>query len=119
MAFPYSTMPFPTPVFLAPHPIPTARPASFASEKRSFTASKVFLMPTPGPRIWPVLNGSPTSTAFRHRISQPSTPTRSARMSIIPSMAKFAWFEPNPRIAPAGGLFVYTARASTSTFGTR
>jgi len=76
------------------------------------------LIPTPGPRIWPVPNRSPVSTALRHRISQPSIPTSSASRSIMPSTAKFAWFEPNPRIAPHGTLFVYTARASTSTFGT-
>ena len=36
-----------------------------------------------------------------------------------PSIAKCAWFAPKPRIAPDGGLFVYAADASMSTFGTR
>ena len=40
------------------------------------------------------------------RMSQPSTPTFSARMSITPSMANWAWLLPKPRIAPLFGLLV-------------
>jgi hypothetical protein len=42
----------------------------------------------------------------------------SARRSRTPSMAKCAWLAPKPRKAPAMGLFVRTAIASTSTAGT-
>ena len=37
--------------------------------------SRHSLIPTPGPSTWPVPNVSPTSSALRQRISQPSTPT--------------------------------------------
>ena len=40
-------------------------------------------------------------------------------MSSTPSSAKSAWFAPKPRMAPDGGLLVWTAVASMSTLGTR
>ena len=55
---------------------------------------------------WPVANRSPGLRMLRERISHPSTPTRSARIPMTPSMAKCDWFVPNPRIAPLVGLFV-------------
>ena len=114
-ARPRSTSPLPMPVFLAPHAIPAYRASRYASR----TASSVALIPTPGPSRWPVPNRSPTSSALRHRISQRSMPACSASMSSTPSSANAAWLTPNPRIAPDGGLLVYTALASTSTLGTR
>ena len=102
MAWPNSRMPLPMPVFLRPQAMPAYRASRYASR----TASSVFLRPTPGPSFWPVPQRSPTSSALRQRISQPSTPTFSASSSSTPSMAKFVWLTPNPRIAPHGGLFV-------------
>ena len=105
-ARPVSGSPLPIPVFFTAHARPTAFPAARASSQTGFTASSVAFTPTPGPSTCPVPNRSPTSTAFRHRISHPSRPAISASRSRHPSMAKLAWFEPNPRIAPHGGLFV-------------
>jgi hypothetical protein len=90
------------PEFFTPQPMPATGAARYASR----TASRVLRKPTPGPSFWPVAKRSPTSSALRQRISQPSIPTRSARRSSIPSMAKAVWFAPKPRIAPEGGLFV-------------
>ena len=67
----------------------TRSPRTARSGTRSRTASRHALSPTPGPSTCPVPNRSPTSSALRHRISQPSIPTRSARMSSMPSIAKF------------------------------
>ena len=49
---------------------------------------------------------SPGLRMFRSRMSQPSTPTFSASMSMMPSIANCAWLLPKPRIAPALGLLV-------------
>jgi hypothetical protein len=42
-----------------------------------------------------------------------------ASLSICASAAKQVWTAPNPRIAPQGGLFVYTQVPSMSAFSTR
>ncbi len=102
IALPYSVSPLPTPTFFTAHPMP----AYLAERYASLTASRVCRRPTPGPSRWPVPKMSPTSTALRQRISQPSMPTRSASRSSMPSSAKLAWFAPNPRMAPQGGLLV-------------
>ena len=65
----------------------------------------------PGPQM------APGETALRDRISQPSMPTASARRSITPSMANWAWLAPKPRKAPHTGLLVRAATASTSMLG--
>ena len=44
-----------------------------------------------------------------------SISSAAASLSICASAAKQAWTAPNPRIAPQGGLFVYTQRPSIST----
>ncbi len=71
-----------------------------------FTARSVCLRPTDAVSVWPADHVSPASSALRHLISQRSSPAFSASMSSAPSIAKCAWFAPNPRIAPHGGLFV-------------
>jgi len=53
-----------------------------------------------------VQNVSPASTALRQRISHPSIPARSARMSIMPLDRERRLMAPKPRIAPHGRLFV-------------
>ena len=90
------------PVFFTAHPMPAKRAAS----KAGFTASSVFLMPTPGPSTCPVPNASPTSSALSHRICHRSRPTCSASRSTMPSRANITWLTPKPRIAPHGTLFV-------------
>ena len=54
---------------------------------------------------------------MRLRISHPDIPTFSARRSMTPSMANWAWLAPKPRNAPQTGLLVLTAVASTSMVG--
>ncbi len=67
---------------------------------------------------WPVASLPPGSSAFRSRSSTGSMPSAAASLSICASAAKQVCTAPNPRIAPQGGLFVYTTRPSTRTFST-
>ena len=62
---------------------------------------------------------SPGSSAFRSRSSTGSIPSSAASRSICASAAKHVCTAPKPRIAPHGGLFVYTAVASISALSTR
>ena len=91
------------PQFLMPQAMP-ARSAVLS--QTSLTARSVFLRPTEAVSFCPHDHSSPASSAFRHLISQPSRPAFSASMSSAPSIAKWAWFAPKPRMAPQGGLFV-------------
>ncbi len=68
---------------------------------------------------WPVGSVSPGSRAFSRRSSTGSMPSSAASLSICASAAKHVCTAPNPRIAPHGGLFVYTAVDSTSALSTR
>ena len=45
-------------------------------------------------------------------------PAFSASRSSAPSIAKWAWLAPKPRIAPHGGLLVYAPLEITSTLAT-
>ncbi len=70
--------------------------------------------------IWPdVLRGSPDARALRRRISSGSTPSSTASRSICDSAAKLTCTTPKPRMAPAGGLLVLAAAASTKTLSQR
>ena len=101
--YPPSIVPFPSPVLLMPQPMPLY----FAVLYTAFTASSDALMPrTLSLMIWPVPKASPGLRMFRSRMSQPSTPTFSARRSMLPSMANCAWLLPKPRMAPLVGLLV-------------
>src|ERR1043165_4090648 len=116
LIYPPSILPLPRPVLLMPQPMPLY----FALLYTPLTDASVSRMPRTLSRItWPVPNLSPGFRMLRSRMSQPSTPTRSASTSITPSIANWAWLLPKPRIAPAFGLFVYTALDSTSTLGMR
>ncbi len=55
---------------------------------------------------WPVGAVEPSWKPLRARISTGSRPTASASLSMIASIAKAACTDPNPRIAPHGGLLV-------------
>ena len=68
--------------------------------------------------ICPVGASQPSSIALRQRTSTGSSPSTAASLSICASCANAACTEPNPRIAPHGGLLVYTPYASTETFAT-
>ena len=57
-------------------------------------------------------------STLRSRSSSGSIPSSPARTSIADSYAKQTCGAPNPRMAPHGGLFVYTTVPSTRTFGT-
>ena len=67
---------------------------------------------------WPVGSVSPGLSAFRRRSSTGSMSSAAASLSICASCAKQPWTAPKPRIAPQGGLFVYTQVPSTRTFST-
>ena len=67
--------------------------------------------------IWPGPQTAPGVMTLRLRISHPDIPTFSARRSMTPSMANWAWLAPKPRNAPQTGLLVLTAVASTSMVG--
>ena len=67
---------------------------------------------------WPVGSVSPGASAFRTRISTGSRPRAAASLSICASAAKHVCTAPKPRMAPHGGLFVYTAVLSSSAFST-
>src|SRR5919201_531671 len=67
---------------------------------------------------WPVGITSPDSSAFNNRSSIGSMSSAAASLSICASCAKQLCTAPNPRIAPHGGLFVYTHVLSTSAFST-
>ena len=60
----------------------------------------------------------PVATTFRSRSSTGSMPSSRASLSMFASCAKHTCGAPNPRIAPQGGLFVYTAVPSSSALGT-
>ena len=67
---------------------------------------------------WPVGNVSPVCNALSSRSSIGSMSSSAASLSICASCAKHTWTAPNPRIAPHGGLFVYTHRLSISALST-
>ena len=67
---------------------------------------------------WPVGRTDPVCRAFFRRSSTGSMPRAAASLSICPSWAKQTCTAPNPRIAPAGGLFVKTAVPSIRALGT-
>ena len=67
--------------------------------------------------VWPVGRTSPGLSAFSSRSSTGSIPSAAASLSICASPAKQVCTAPNPRIAPHGGLFVYTDVDSISAFG--
>ncbi len=67
---------------------------------------------------WPVGRVSPGSSTFSSRSSIGSIPSTSASLSICASAAKHTCTAPKPRIAPAGGLFVYTTVPSISALST-
>src|SRR5829696_9851193 len=67
---------------------------------------------------WPVGRTSPGFNALRSRSSTGSMSSPAASLSICASVAKQVWTAPNPRIAPHGGLLLYTAVDSISAFGT-
>src|SRR5918994_583791 len=69
-------------------------------------------------RSCPVGSAPPGSSAFRSRSSTGSISSSPASLSICASAAKQDCTAPNPRIAPQGGLFVYTHVPSISTFST-
>jgi hypothetical protein len=62
----------------------------------------------------PVGSVSPGFSAFRSRSSTASMPSATASLSICASAANAVCTAPNPRIAPHGGLFVYTTVDSMS-----
>ena len=62
----------------------------------------------------PVASAPPGSSAFSSRSSTGSMSSAEASLSICASAAKHVCTAPKPRIAPHGGLFVYTARPSIS-----
>ena len=68
--------------------------------------------------LWPVGSEPPGPSAFRRRSSTGSIPSSAASLSIWASCAKQLWTAPKPRIAPHGGLFVYTQVHSISAFST-
>ncbi len=55
----------------------------------------------------PVGVSDPSDIAFRQRSSTGSRPSSSAIRSMIASYANAVCTDPNPRIAPHGGLLVY------------
>ena len=67
---------------------------------------------------WPVGSVLPGPRALSRRSSTGSMSSASASLSICASCAKHACTAPNPRIAPHGGLFVYTHRLSISALST-
>ena len=69
-------------------------------------------------RTCPVARTPPGSSAFRSRSSTGSMPSSAASLSICASAAKHACTEPNPRMAPHGGLFVYTQSPSIRMLST-
>ena len=67
---------------------------------------------------WPVASIPPGSSAFRSLSSTGSMSSSRASASIWASAAKQVCTAPKPRMAPHGGLFVYTARPSMRTLST-
>ena len=67
----------------------------------------------------PVMIGIPVSSALRTRSSTGSMPSASASRSICDSWAKATCTAPKPRMAPQGGLLVYSMYASMVALGTR
>ena len=109
---PMSGTPTPMPTFLIAEAIPTVLPAVRASSYAARTASRVSMKRTSGSMVWPVENGQPARNPLVARNSSRSTPAASASRSTSASTAKATWGTPKPRIAPAGGLLVYTVRPS-------
>src|SRR5439155_17105261 len=68
--------------------------------------------------LWPVGSEPPGPRALSNRSSIGSISSAAASLSIWASCAKQTCTAPNPRIAPQGGLFVYTHRLSISAFAT-
>ena len=68
--------------------------------------------------LWPVMVTLPWRTMLRLRNSSAGMPSLWAAISTICSTTKFIWGEPNPRIAPATMLFVYTPTVSQWTLST-
>ena len=69
-------------------------------------------------RTWPVGSASPGAIALRARSATGSIPSSAASRSICASWANATWTAPKPRIAPHGGLSVYTTCAVMRAFGT-
>ena len=74
------------------------------------SASRQAARPALAASSWPLAVVSPARIALASRSSSGSWPSWSASSSISASWAIAAWGTPKPRNAPAGGLFVYTAR---------
>ncbi len=120
---------YPTPRRMSPgsvvRPVPPGRlrgsAASLASGMGIAASSSMTRTVGNEPSMtWPVVGfGSPVPRALRRRSSRGSMPRRAARRSICDSWPKHAWTAPNPRIAPAGGLFVRAPYPSTTTLSTR
>src|SRR5437667_10563630 len=68
--------------------------------------------------VWPVRSTDPVETAFLRRSATGSMRNARASLSIWASWATQACTAPNPRIAPQGGLCVYTAVPSINALGT-
>src|SRR5215211_4449844 len=68
--------------------------------------------------FWPVGSESPGASAFLSRSSTGSSSSAAASLSIWASAAKQLCTAPKPRIAPQGGLLVYTHVDSISAFST-
>src|SRR5213594_3091057 len=68
--------------------------------------------------VWPVGRTDPVETAFLTRSATGSMRNACASLSIWASWATQACTAPNPRIAPQGGLCVYTAVPSINALGT-
>jgi hypothetical protein len=60
----------------------------------------------------------PSASALRRRSATGSIASAAASLSICASCAKQVCTAPNPRIAPHGGLSVYTTYESIVAFGT-
>ncbi len=112
----------PSPRVVLPDP-PGRRIASRGSSSGSGTGKAAarritFFVGSEPVTTWPVGRTPPDSSAFRRRSSTGSISSAAASLSICASAAKQDCTAPKPRIAPQGGLFVYTAVPSIATFST-
>src|SRR5213083_2196822 len=92
---------------------PDAPPQSLAAQRR--ITSRTGALPW---IVWPVGSTDPVETAFLTRSATGSMRNARASLSIWASWATQACTAPNPRIAPQGGLCVYTAVPSINALGT-
>src|SRR3954464_10540526 len=67
---------------------------------------------------WPVTVVEPSLIALRIRTSAGSIPNAAASLSICDSYAYVGCTAPSPRMAPQGGLLVYTPQPSIFALGT-